>query len=331
MPEKIDRRICVAPMMDYTDRHCRYFMRLLSPSALLYTEMITAKALLHGDVERLLGFDAAEQPVALQLGGSEPHELAHAARLGEQFGYQEINLNCGCPSDRVKSGQFGACLMGEPERVRDCVAAMRDAVHVPVTVKCRIGIEPGMNGRSDLEFLTHFIAMVAASGCEVFVVHARRAVLDGLSPKENREIPPLRHEVVAQLCATFPQLSFVLNGGIRTLAEVHVHLRIFAGVMIGREAYQNPYLLAQLHQLLMGNAERLPDRVSIIRDYADYVARQVGTGERLNGMVRPMLGLYHARPGARSWRRFLSEGVTRADVTAKLLLDSLRIVSESAG
>ncbi len=314
-------------MMDYTDRHCRYFLRLLSPSALLYTEMVTAKALVHGDVERLLGFDTFEQPVALQLGGSEPEELAHAARLGEQFGYREINLNCGCPSDRVKSGRFGACLMVEPQRVRDCVAAMRAAVQVPVTVKCRIGIEPGMAGRTDSEFLREFIDEVATSGVTVFVVHARRAVLNGLSPKENREIPPLQYEVVATLRREFPHLSFVLNGGIRTVAEVLRHLQVFDGVMIGREAYQNPYLLAELHRHLAQPEGGLPDRAAVVRAYSDYVQTQLARGERFSGMVRHMLGLYHALPGARSWRRFLSEHAARPQPHAKLLTDSLRIVS----
>jgi tRNA-dihydrouridine synthase A len=324
----IDRRICVAPMMDYTDRHCRYFMRLLSPSALLYTEMVTARALLHGDLERLLGFDVAEQPVALQLGGSDPDELAQAARLGEQFGYQEINLNCGCPSDRVKSGQFGACLMADAARVRDCVAAMRAAVNLPVTVKCRIGIEPGMAGRSDLEFLREFIAIVATSGCSVFVVHARRAILNGLSPKENREIPPLRYEVVAALRSEFPQLSFVLNGGIRSGVDALACLKNFDGVMIGREAYSHPYLLAELHQQLCGEGEALPDRTAVVHAYADYIAQQLVQGERMNSMVRPILGLYHALPGARSWRRYLSEGVAQPDPQVRLLLDSLRIVTQ---
>lgn len=325
--DSLDRRICVAPMMDYTDRHCRYFMRLLSPSALLYTEMVTSKALLHGDAERLLGFHSAEQPVALQLGGSDPDELAQAARLGEQFGYQEINLNCGCPSDRVKSGSFGACLMGEPERVRDCVSAMQAVVSVPVTVKCRIGIEPGMAGRDDIEFLRGFITMVATSGCNVFVVHARRAMLNGLSPKENREIPPLRYDVVAALRSEFPQLTLVLNGGIRTAAEVTSHLERFDGVMIGREAYQNPYLLAQLHCELV-DQDFMPDRAAVVRDYSKYVEQQLSRGERLNAMVRPILGLYHALPGARSWRRYLSEGVVQSSVSARLLTDSLRIVAQ---
>jgi tRNA-dihydrouridine synthase A len=328
--KQIDHRISVAPMMDYTDRHCRYFLRLLSPSALLYTEMITAKALLHGDVSRLLDFDAAEQPVALQLGGSDPNELAAAARLGQQWGYREINLNCGCPSDRVKSGRFGACLMSEPERVRDCVAAMRAVVSIPVTIKCRIGIEPGMADKTDDEFLQHFIATVATAGCEVFIVHARRAVLAGLSPKENREIPPLRYDVASRLRNSFPALKFIVNGGIRSVATVTEHLQQFDGVMIGREAYQNPFLLAELHQHLYEPHAVLPDRAAVIRAYATYAAARIAAGDRLNVLVRHMLGLYYGLPRARSWRRFLSENAVRPGVSAQLINDSLRIVTSQA-
>ncbi len=314
-------------MMDYTDRHCRYLMRLLSPSALLYTEMVTDKALLHGDPSRLLAFDSAEQPVALQLGGSDPRDLASAAIIGEQFGYREINLNCGCPSDRVKSGRFGACLMGEPERVAECISAMQDAVKIPVTVKCRIGIEPGMDHADDLQFLHKFVSTVAQVGCRVFIVHARRAVLNGLSPKENREIPPLKYDVVAQVQQLFPELQFVLNGGIRTVNEVTTHLNNFDGVMIGREAYNNPYLLAEIHRALE-DEQWVPDRAEIVRAYSDYVAQQFQSGERLNVMIKHVLGLYHGLPSARSWRRFLSEGVVRAPHAVNLLRDSLRIVSQ---
>ncbi len=313
-------------MMDYTDRHCRYLMRLLSPSALLYTEMVTDKALLHGDPSRLLGFDPAEQPVALQLGGSNPQELALAAKLGEQFGYREINLNCGCPSDRVKSGRFGASLMAEPERVAECVSAMRAVVSLPVTVKCRIGIEPGMQDQEDADFLLHFIHTVAQAGCVVFIVHARRAVLNGLSPKENREIPPLRYDVVQQVRRALPALTFILNGGIRTVAEVDQHLLNVDGVMIGREAYQNPYLLADLHRAQV-DAQWLPDRADVLRSYSEYVIRQHQSGERLNVMIRHVLGLYHGLPRARTWRRFLSEGVVRSPDSPNLLRESLRIVS----
>lgn len=312
-------------MMDYTDRHCRYLMRLLTPSALLYTEMVTDKALLHGDPERLLAFSAAEQPVALQLGGSEPADLARAANLGEQFGYREINLNCGCPSDRVKSGRFGACLMGEPERVRDCVAAMREAVALPVTVKCRIGIEPGMGTLGDLDYLGGFISKVMESGCDTFVIHARRAVLSGLSPKENREIPPLRYEVAAAIKQQWPHLQIILNGGLKWVDDCLQQLRCFDGVMIGREAYQNPWLLAQLHQALLPGAG-LPERSDVVRQYAEYAAAQVSAGERGNQLIRHVLGLYHSLPGGRSWRRYLTEGVISGGDVRQLLLESLRIV-----
>lgn len=325
----LDRRISVAPMMDYTDRHCRFLMRLLSPGALLYTEMVTSKALLHGAADRLLAFDPAEQPVALQLGGSEPAELAAAAKLGAAAGYREINLNCGCPSDRVQSGSFGACLMSDAARVRDCVTAMREAVTVPVTVKCRIGIEPGMEGRAEHEFLRTFVNEVAQAGCRVFIVHARIAVLKGLSPKENREIPPLRYDVVERLRAERPDLMLVLNGGLRTVEDTLRHLQVFNGVMIGREAYRNPYLLAMLHRAVCDPAYALPSRASVLAEYALYMARQVARGERLASMTRHVLGLYAGQPRSRSWRQFVSEQ-SRSRETADFLLDSLRIVENEA-
>ena len=324
----LDRRVSVAPMMDYTDRHCRYFLRLLSPGALLYTEMITAPALLRGhSTGRLLAFDAAEHPVALQLGGSDPRELAQAARLGEQFGYDEINLNCGCPSDRVKSGRFGACLMGEPALVADCIAAMRDAVALPVTVKCRIGIDPMPHTVLDsYDFLASFISSVAAAGCNVFVIHARRAVLNGLTPKQNREIPPLQYDVVRRLRADFPPLTFVVNGGVRTLEEVSEHLAIFDGVMIGREAYQNPYLLALLHQAVCDPDWRLPTREEVVERYVPYVRERLAEGHRLHSMIRHLQGLYAGLPRVRSWRRFLSEQAAQPAANADVLVHALRIV-----
>jgi tRNA-dihydrouridine synthase A len=323
----MDRRVSVAPMMDYTDRHCRYFLRLLSPSALLYTEMITAAALVRGNVCRLLDFDAAEHPLALQLGGCDPAELAAAARMGEAHGYDEINLNCGCPSDRVKSGRFGACLMGNPALVAECVAAMRAAVNVPVTVKCRIGIEPMPELlQDDYEFLQQFVATVAAAGCDVFVVHARKAMLNGLSPKENREIPPLRYDFVRQLRREFPDLTFVLNGGIRTVAEVEAHLRDFQGVMLGREAYSNPYMLADLHRACVDPSSPLPNREEVIERYAAYVEARLSEGHRLQSLVRHVHGLYSGLPRVRSWRRFLSEQAAKEQATAEVLMDALRIV-----
>jgi tRNA-dihydrouridine synthase A len=323
----MDRRVCVAPMMDYTDRHCRYFLRLLSPGALLYTEMVTAPAIVRGDADRLLTFDAAEHPVALQLGGSDPLELAKAARIGAAYGYDEINLNCGCPSDRVRSGRFGACLMGEPQLVAECVTAMRAAVTIPVTVKCRIGIDPMPAGSTDeYAMLTDFISTVAAGGCDVFVIHARRAILDGLSPKENREIPPLRYEVVHRLREEFPNLTFVLNGGVKTADDVEGHLRHFHGVMLGREAYHNPYLLALLHQRIVEPDWELPERDSVIEQFAEYARARVSEGYRLRNMVRHIQGLYAGRPNVRSWRRFLSERCGEPAADPGLLLDALRIL-----
>ena len=324
-------RLCTAPMMDYTDRHCRYFLRLLTPSALLYTEMITSAALLRGDVDRLLAFDAAEHPVALQLGGSDPKELAHAARLGAAYGYDEINLNCGCPSDRVRSGRFGACLMAEPALVAECVRAMREAVKVPVTVKCRIAIQPLPPGISDdYDLLSRFVAQVAAAGCEVFIVHARRAVLGGLSPKQNREIPPLQYPVVQRLQLQFPQLQFVLNGGVRSVAEVQQHLTAFDGVMLGREAYHNPYLLALLHRGVAAPGWEPPAREEVIERYAAYAHVRVAEGHRLRALVRHVLGLYAGVPGVRPWRRFVLESCNGTAANADLLLDALRIVRNAA-
>lgn len=317
-------------MMDYTDRHCRYLMRLLSPSALLYTEMVTASAILRGDTERLLGFDESEHPVALQLGGSDPAELARAAVIGADRGYDEINLNCGCPSDRVQNGRFGACLMGDAEVVAACVSAMRAAVGIPVTVKCRIGIEPRPQGHADdFETLRHFVETVAAAGCKVFVVHARIAVLRGLSPKENREVPPLRYELVARLKQLFPTLTFVLNGGLRSHDEVMKALETFDGAMIGREAYSNPYLLAELHRSLEPQAS-LPDRVTVAREYARYIERRLAQGDRLGPMLRPLQGLFAGLPRVRSWRRYLSEQASRPSSGANVVCEALRIVSDAA-
>jgi len=313
--------ISIAPMMDWTDRHCRYFLRLLAPSALLYTEMVTAQAIRHGDRERLLGFDPFEQPVALQLGGSEPDVLAEAARAGADYGYDEINLNVGCPSDRVQSGRFGACLMAEPTLVRDCVAAMRDVVDLPVTVKSRIGID----AQEDYGFLRDFVGTVAESGCEVFVVHARKAILGGLSPKENREIPPLRYEFVYRLKQEFPQLTVVLNGGVRDLESARAHLARVDGVMIGREAYHNPYFLTQLEQAL--NGVEPPRREDIMARFQDYMAAQLDRGVRLSAMTRHVLGLYLGQPGARRWRRQLAEGACRRGAGLEVVRAAMDAVS----
>lgn len=327
-PRALDRarRVCVAPMMDRTDRHCRYLLRLVNPGALLYTEMVTAQALVHGDAERLLRFDPAEHPVALQLGGADPDLLARAARLGEDCGYDEINLNVGCPSDRVRSGRFGACLMAEPARVADCVRAMIEAVGIPVTVKCRIGIDD----RDDYGFFDDFVATVRAAGVELFIVHARKAVLGGLSPRQNREVPPLRYDVPWRLKQEHPELTVILNGGIRTVAQVRQELARFDGVMLGRQAYQEPYLLAQLHGEFVDKEWGPPDRHEIVAGYADYVERMLDEGQRLPLLLRHVHGLYAGFPGARAWRRYLTEQGNRAGAGAEVLRASLRLFRDAA-
>ncbi|MCC6439028.1 MAG: tRNA dihydrouridine(20/20a) synthase DusA [Rhodanobacteraceae bacterium] len=292
-------------MMDWTDRHCRYFHRLLAPHARLYTEMVTSAALVHGDRQRLLGFDDAEHPVALQLGGSDPQELAQAARIGAEFGYDEINLNVGCPSDRVQSGRFGACLMHEPALVADCFVAMREAVTIPVTIKCRLGVDE----QDEYADLQHFIETVAARGCGIFIVHARKAWLKGLSPKENREVPPLNYQRVYQLKRDFPALTILINGGIQSLAEVQTHLVHTDGVMLGRTAYHEPYRLAELEHALFGTP--LPDRMALIRQMREYTERHLAEGGKLNHISRHLLGLFQGLPGARGWRRHLSENAHR--------------------
>ena len=322
--------LSVAPMMDWTDRHCRYFLRGFSPRALLYTEMVTAEALLRGDAARLLRFDPEEQPVALQLGGSEPGRLAAAARLGEAAGYAEINLNCGCPSDRVKAGAFGACLMLTPARVADCVAAMRAAVRVPVTVKMRIGVlEAGAGApwrarlaqfdQHDYEQLHGFTAALRAAGCNLFIVHARQAVLGGLSPKDNRAVPPLRYEVARRLPGDFPDCRFVLNGGMRDVAGVQAALPGFAGVMLGREAYHRPQVLAELHAVLFADAWSMPEEGALIERMAAYAARERARGEPLAAITRHMLGLYSGRPGARAFRHALASAARQPGAGPELI------------
>jgi tRNA-dihydrouridine synthase A len=312
----IDRRISVAPMMEWTDRHCRFFLRGFSPRVLLYTEMITAAAIAHGDRARLLRHSAAEHPLALQLGGSEPELLAAAARAGADAGYAEINLNCGCPSDRVHAGAFGACLMREPNLVAECVAAMRAAVALPVSVKMRIGVMTREDRRSEVgEFderdfarLREFTATVAQAGCGLFIVHARKAVLGGLSPRENREVPPLRYDVVQRLGQEFPSLWFAVNGGLRTLQQSEDALRWCGGVMLGREAYHRPAVLAELHQRVFDDGWQLPQAGALLERMATYAEREVAAGERPAAITRHMLGLYAGQPGARRFRQYLSEG-----------------------
>ena len=300
--DRLDWRVCVAPMMDWTDRHCRYFHRLLSPHARLYTEMVTSAALVRGDRQRLLEHSAQEHPLALQLGGSDPVQLAQAARLGAQAGYAEINLNVGCPSDRVQSGRFGACLMREPLLVGDCVRAMRDVVAVPVTVKCRIGVDD-QDAYADLQ---RFTEIMLASGVEVLVVHARKAWLQGLSPKENREVPPLDYARVYQLKREFPQLQVIVNGGISTVEQVRAHLAQLDGVMLGRAAYHDPFLLARIEAALYGTP--LPARAEVLRRIRPYVEAELRRGTALKHICRHLLGLYQGEPGARAFRRTLSEG-----------------------
>lgn len=294
-------------MMEWTTSSCRIFHRLLSPHARLYTEMVHANAAIHGDRTRLLGFEAMEHQVALQLGGSEPELLAQAARIGEDFGYDEINLNCGCPSERVQSGAFGACLMREPNLVGDCVAAMRAAVSIPVTVKCRIGVDE----QDDDADLFRFVDTVHRAGCDVFIVHARKAWLKGLSPKENCEVPPLNYQRVYQLKRDFPALGILINGGIQTVAEVQTHLQHCDGVMLGRTAYHEPYRLAELEHSLFGTP--LPDRVEVIRQMRGYIEEHLAQGGRLQHIARHLLGLFQGLPGARGWRRYLSENAHRPD------------------
>lgn len=307
-------------MMDWTDRHCRYFFRLISRRARLYTEMITAPALMHGDVPRHLDFDPAEHPVALQLGGSDPAQLAQAARLGERWGYDEINLNCGCPSERVQTGSFGACLMAEPALVADCVRAMRDAVQVPVTVKHRIGLDAS----EDYAFVRDFVGTVAESGCDVFIVHARNAVLKGLSPKENREVPPLCYEFVHRLKRDFPRLVFVLNGGVNDFATIERELAHVDGVMLGRAAYHDPWLLADVDARLYGDPPAVSARAEVVEALIPYAERCLAQGTSLRAMARHILGLYHGVRGGRRFRQMLSDAARLHDADTSLLADALR-------
>ncbi|MGI9261302.1 MAG: tRNA dihydrouridine(20/20a) synthase DusA [Woeseiaceae bacterium] len=311
-------RVSVAPMMDWTDRHCRYFMRLLSPGALLYTEMITAAAIHHGDAAKLLRYDDAEHPVAVQLGGSDPAMMAEAAALASRSGYDEVNINVGCPSDRVQSGQFGACLMAHPGLVAECFRAMQENSDVPVTVKTRIGID---DCDSD-EFLMRFVEALADAGCRKFIVHARVAILDGLSPKENRTVPPLNYERVYRIRKDYPEVDIVLNGGIANIAQVEDILEHVDGVMIGRQAYHNPYFLAELEQYFHNNWIP-PGRTELIEQMTPYINRELEQGERLGRITRHMIGLFAGMPGARAWRRHISEHAYRDGAGVEVILEAL--------
>ncbi|MGB1077346.1 MAG: tRNA dihydrouridine(20/20a) synthase DusA [Bdellovibrionales bacterium] len=305
--------VSIAPMMAWTDKHCRFFHRLISPNSILYTEMVTTGALIHGDQERHLAYNEQEHPVALQLGGNDPKDLAFSAKLGEKYGYDEINLNCGCPSDRVQNGAFGACLMNDPQLVASCVSAMREAVDVPVTVKCRIGID----NSDDYEFLETFVTTVADSGCDTFIIHARKAWLQGLSPKENREIPPLKYEVVQRIKDTYPHLNIILNGGIKDIQSVQDHLEHFDGVMIGREAYQNPWILSEIERVIFNH-----DSLSRI-DVAHKIQTYINENEyQPQNVTRHIMGLFKGQAGGRLWRQFLSEN-SQAENNILLALEKM--------
>ncbi len=320
----MDHRFCIAPMMDWSDRHCRFFWRLLTRRAVLYTEMVTTGALLHGDRERFLQFNAEEHPVALQLGGSNSAELADCARFAEVEGYDEVNLNCGCPSDRVQSGMFGACLMAQPALVADCVAAMRDACDIPVTVKHRIGIDD----MEDYDGMLGFVEALAEAGCRTFIVHARKAWLQGLSPKENREIPPLHYDYVYRLKQERPELEIIINGGITSLEQCQEHLAEVDGVMLGREAYHNPFMLARVDHMLFGDSASTPSRGDIVAGLLPYVREQLAHGTSLHHMTRHILGLYQGVPGARRFRRHLSEHAFKPDAGLAVLEDAVALVNE---
>jgi len=303
MTLKLDRKLSIAPMMDHTDRHFRYFMRIISPHALLYTEMITTGALIHGDRQRFLEHHVDEYPLAIQLGGSEPEDLATCAVITEEAGFDEVNLNVGCPSDRVQSGRFGACLMAEPELVAEGIARMSQAVDIPVTVKTRIGIDD----KDSYEELSAFIDTVKQAGCDTFIIHARKAWLSGLSPKENREVQPLQYETVYQMKKDFPELEFIINGGFTTQDAIMEQYAHVDGVMIGRAAYQNPYLLAELEQILFGTETPLLTRGEILERFMEYIQQNLDTDVYLGHMTRHILGLYLGQPGARAYRRYISE------------------------
>ena len=323
---KINRLLAVAPMMDWTDRHCRYFHRLLAPSALLYTEMVTTGAIIHGDADRFLAYNPEEQPVALQLGGSDPEDLAACARIAQQRGYDEINLNVGCPSDRVQRGRFGACLMLEPDLVRDCMSAMIDAVDIPVTIKTRLGVDDHYS----YQYMSDFVGRVAESGCGVFVMHARKALLAGLSPKQNRDVPPLHYDWVYRLKEESPDLQVVINGGIGSVDEVNSHLEHVDGVMLGRAAYHTPWLLAECQQQLI-EKQIIETREDIIEGMNLYIERQVSSGVAVKHISRHLLGLFQGLPGAKAWRRYLSENAYRDDNNTDLLNQALATMKKTAG
>lgn len=319
----IDRRISVAPMMGWTDRHDRYFLRQIAPNTLLYTVMLTTGALIHGDDRaKMLGFNNAEHPLALQLGGSDPTDLGICAKYGEEFQYDEINLNCGCPSDRVQNGNFGACLMKDASLVANCIDAMKQKVDIPVTIKCRIGVDEF----EGYDFLTDFIGQSADKGCDTFIIHARKAWLQGLSPKDNRTIPPLDYDIVYRLKRDFPQLNIILNGGLKTTEQIFQALEHTDGVMIGREAYQNPYMLSELEHLILKTPD-LPSRHQVLDNMMPYIQTELEGGVALKDITRHMLGLFQGIPGARKWRRILSENAYKTNAKSDLLRIAVKSIS----
>ena len=320
--KSLSRVFCVAPMLDWTDRHCRYFHRLISRHALLYTEMITTGALIHGDRDRLLKMNDEEQPVALQLGGSDPTDLIICSKMAEDYGYNEVNLNIGCPSDRVQNGRFGACLMAEPERVADCVVAMKRSVAIPVTVKSRIGIDD----QDSYSELAHFIATIAGAGCKTFIIHARKAWLNGLSPKQNRETPLLRYDMVYQIKQDYPGLEIILNGGITSLEQGKIMLNDVDGVMLGREVYHRPFVLAKVDELFFQDTVNDKTRVEIVLQLLPYIQQQLRSGVRLNSIARHILGLFHSQPGAKNWRRHISENAYKSYADENVVLSALKFV-----
>ena len=320
----IKRTLSIAPMLDWTDRYYRYFARLITKHTLLYTEMVTTGALLHGNRTRFLKFDPAEHPVALQLAGNDPSELAACARMAEEEGYDEVNLNIGCPSDRVQSGRFGACMMLEPDLVAECIHAMQEAISIPVTVKHRIGIDHD----DSYETLHRFVATVAQAGCHTFIVHARNAWLDGLSTKENRDIPPLRYETVHRLKQDIPDLEIILNGGIKSLEEAKEQLEYLDGVMIGREAYQNPWMLAEADRLLFGDDHPIPTRHEIVERLMPFVQSEYAKGAPINRATRHILGLFQGQPGAKAWRRHISEHAHHQGAVPELIIEAAQMIGD---
>lgn len=309
-------------MLDWTDRHCRVFYRIMSKHAVLYSEMVTTGALIHGDRNRFLQFNAEEQPVALQLGGNEPADLQTCTKMAEDFGYDEVNLNVGCPSDRVQNGRFGACLMADPDRVAECVATMKGAVSIPVTVKSRIGIDD----KDSYAELAKFIATVSDAGCKTFIIHARKAWLSGLSPKQNREIPPLRYDRVFQIKQDFPELEIIINGGIVTLEQGQSMLNSVDGVMIGREVYQKPFLLSGVDEVFYQSPGKVHSRVDVVLQLVPYIQKQLDLGIRLNSISRHILGLFHGQPGAKNWRRYISDHASKPDADENVILAALNFV-----